>query len=80
MLCYIRNNIFKRLLQKCDRCRMSSAKYGFDYKSDYESGYIWTNLCANCVRELKKRDPITPEAKTLFAIAKRLEPKTITIF
>ena len=54
MLCYIRNNIFKRLLQKCDRCRMSSAKYGFDYRSDYESGYIWTNLCADCVRELKK--------------------------
>ena len=48
--------------------------------SDYESGYIWTNLCADCIRELKKRDPITPEAKSLFAIAKQLEPKTITIF
>ena len=50
MLCYIRNNIFKRLLH-------------------------WKNLCADCVRELKKRDPIAPEAKSLSAIAKRLEPK-----
>lgn len=80
MLCYIRNNIFKRLLQKCDRCRMSSAKYGFYYRSNYESGCIWKNLCADCVRELKKRDPITPEPKSLSVIAKQLEPKTITIF
>lgn len=80
MLCYIRNNIFKRLLRKCDRCRMSSAKYKLYYRSDYESGYIWTNLCADCVRELSKRDSITPEIKNLFTIAKRLELKTITIF
>ena len=59
---------------------MSSAKYGFNYRSGYESGYIWKNLCADCARELKKRDPITPEAKSLSVIAKQLEPKTITIF
>lgn len=59
---------------------MSSAKYGLYYRSDYESGYIWTNLCADCIRELKKRDPIIPETKSLSVIAKQLEPKTITIF
>lgn len=59
---------------------MDSAKYGFYYKSDYELDCIWTNLCDDCIRDLKKRNLNTPEAKSLFAIARQFEPKIITIF
>lgn len=80
MLIYVKNNVFKRLLTKCDRCRMSFAKYSFDYKSEYETGIIWVNLCDDCIRKVKKRKPVTPEAKSLFATAERLKPKTVVIF
>ena len=81
MLCYVRNNIFKRLSSKCDKCKMSSAKYALMCASTSEECY-WSYLCEDCIRGLRKRKPksLDLESRTLHFLAKQSESKTITIF
>lgn len=82
MLRYTKISFFKRLSTKCDRCRMDSAKYALEYASRSEERCIWTYLCEDCIRELRKRKPksIDLESRSLYLLAKQAEPRTITIF